>query len=288
MIGYLLPYHYFKGANLDQLAESAGRPDLKFFADSGAYTAATLGVPIDLNEYAVWLRQWQHRLDPYANLDVLFDVEASAANQRELEKLGLHPAPVWHLGEPVTVLREMVERHDFVAVGNMVSAAKRNPKLWNLLDLVHTIAADNDCGLHGFGLSSWPMIVRWPWRSVDSSSVGASFRYGRITVFDFYAKRWRSWNTGSEQAWHENGWLVREYGFDPAEFAGRTTLEQRLPMMRLAGATWARANEEVPDTNIYLVDSAHMSQGETRVSIYESGVRHQLARSQQRSAPASQ
>ena len=59
-------------------------------------------------------------------------------------------------------------------------------------------------------------------------------------------------------------------------------------MMRLAGATWARANEEVPDTDIYLVDSAHMSQGETRVSIYESGVRHQLARSQQRSAPASQ
>lgn len=280
MIGYLLSFFYFEKADLDQLATDAGVPNLKFFADSGAYSAATTGQPISLADYAVWLRRWQHRIDPYANLDVLFDVDASEANQLELEKLGLHPTPVWHLGEPLDLLREQTARYDFVAIGNMVTAGKRDPKLWNLLDLVHQIAADNDCGLHGFGLSTWPMIRRWPWRSVDSSSLGAAFRFGRVRLYDFYADRWLpAFKAADPAAWHQNGWLIREYGFDPAEFAGRSRKDLMVPLLRLAGATWAAADRAVPDTDIYLGDGVvgQQQEGKPRIHHYQRGVEQLVA-----------
>ena len=264
MIGYLLSFFYFENEDLDALLPAGS--DEKFFADSGAYSAHTLGSPINLADYAAWLRRWEHCLDPYANLDVTFDHRQGQVNQRELEKLGLAPIPVWHIGDPLANFREIAEGYEYAAIGNLVSRTKRDPKLWGLLDQVHEIAAANDCGLHAFGLSSWPMINRWPWRSVDSSSAGAGFRYGRVQLFDFYSKRWLGFHSADAAAWHQNGWLIREYGFDPAEFSGRSRKELYDPLVRLAGATWAKIDEAIPETNFYIVATAR-DQG-----VYREGV----------------
>ena len=274
MIGYLLSFFYFRDQDLDHLAALTGRPGVKFFADSGAFSAFTSGKPISRNEYATWLRTWSHVVDPYVNLDVKFDLPATLDNQQHLEGLGLHPAPVFHLGESLDLFREMVQRHDFVAIGNLTTGSKRDPKLWGLVDVLHGIAAEHSCGLHGFGLSSWPMVSRFPWKSVDSSSMGASFRYGSMKVWDFYSRRWISWRTGDSGAWHRHGWLLREYGFEPGEFAGRSRKEQLVPLMRLAGATWAKATEDLDGTNCYLVDLgfAQPCGGRARIEWYEQGV----------------
>lgn len=275
MIGYLCSFYFFAKADMRALAESSGRPGLKFFADCGAYSAHEAGEPVSLADYANWLRTWDEVLDPYVNLDVKYDWEAGEANQRELEGLGLRPTPVYHLGEPISLLREMCQRHDFVAIGNLTTGNKRDPKLWGAIDLVHGVAAEHGAGLHGFGLSSWPMVRRWPWRSVDSSSMGASFRYGRLSVYDPFAKRWKAWNTNDAAAWYRHGWLLREYGFEPAEFAGQSRRDQLVPLMRLAGATWARAAHDLDGTDVYLVDLGfpQVIEDKTRLAWYEQGVR---------------
>ena len=275
MINYLFSFFYFEDSDLDALAAACGRDGIKFFADSGAYSAVTTGKPVNLNNYAAWLRRWDHRLDPYVNLDVKYDWEAGEANQATLEKAGLHPTPVYHLGEPLDLLRKMCDQHDFVAVGNLTTTTKRDPKLWGTLDIVHNIAAERDTGLHGFGLSAWPLIVRWPWRSVDSSSMGASFRFGVVKLFNFYERRWiPGFRTFNDAAWHEHGWLLREYGFEPEEFRGRSRKELIVPLLRLAGATWAKVDEVVPETDFYLVDvaMAQPQEGEPRITHYERGV----------------
>lgn len=80
-------------------------------------------------------------------------------------------------------------------------------------------------------------------------------------------------------AWHQNGWLIREYGFDPAEFAGRSRKDLIVPLLRLAGATWAAADRAVPDTNIYLVDSVvgQQQEGKPRIHHYQRGVEQLVA-----------
>ncbi len=274
MVGYLLSFFYFKKVALDELAAATGRPGIKFFADSGAYSAHTTGEPVVLDDYAVWVKRWEHLLDPYVNLDVKFNSEAGQANQAHLERLGLTPAPVFHLGEPLDLLREMVERHDFVAVGNITGESRRDPKLWAALDQIHGIAAEANTGLHGFGVGHWPIIRRWPWRSVDSSSMGASFRYGVAHLFNPYEDRWVKFRTRETATWHRWGWLLREYGFEPGEFAGRSRKEQLIPLFRLAGATWARAAQAKPETDFYLVDLGfpQVYEDHPRITYYERGV----------------
>ena len=276
MLSYLFSFFYFEKADLAALAAATERDEIKFFADSGAFSAATTGKPVNLANYAAWLRKWDQLLDPYVNLDVKYDWKEGNRNQAKLEKMGLHPTPVFHLGEPLDLLREMCDQHDFVAIGNLTTSTKKDPKLWGLLDLIHTIAADRGTGLHGFGLSSWPLIDRFPWRSVDSSSMGASFRFGVVKLFDFYSKRWTpGFRTFNDAAWHEHGWLMREYGFDPSEFRGRSRKDLIVPLLRLAGATWAKVDEVVPETDFYLVDVAMQQpqEGAPRIAHYESGVR---------------
>jgi hypothetical protein len=281
VVGYLISFFYFGGTtDLDKLADSTGREGLQFFADSGAYSAHSRSAPVSLSEYAAWLRRWEHRLSHYINLDVKFDMEAGNANQAELERLGFTPAPVFHLGEPLDQLRDLCDRYDFVTVGNIVNTMKRDAKLWGLLDLVHAIAAERGTGLHGLGLSSWPLIRRWPWRSVDASSMGSGFRYGVVHLFDFHADRWRVFNAGEAHQWHRYGWLLREYGFDPAEFAGRDRKAQRVPLLRLAGATWQKVDEVVPGMDFYIVDGAFAAneEGTTRLAVYERGAAQQRDR----------
>lgn len=271
-LSYLLSFFYFKGQDLDELARATGRADLKFFADSGAFSALTTGTPVDIDEYAEWVQRWQHRISVYANLDVHFDWKAGEANQRHLEGLGLRPFPVFHLGEPLDVFRGMVEEYNLVAVGGNVGP--RHAGIWGLLDQLHGIAAEHGTGLHGFGIGNWNMIQRFPWASVDSSSPGSSFRYGLVFLFNPYEKRMVKFKSSDAAAWHRWGWLLREYGFDPDEFAGRTRKEQLIPLLRLAGAIWAKVAEAKPETDIYIVDLGfpQLFDGRMRIAHYEDGV----------------
>jgi hypothetical protein len=250
---YLLSYHYskVKGDDLSELGAALGDPETKFLMDSGAFSAHTLGVEISLDEYEADLRAWEHNLEGFLNLDVILDWEATMKNQMELERRGLEPIPVFHVGTPTHLFPEMAEKYDLIAIGNLTSANKRDPKLWSLLDDLHQIALENDCGLHGLGLVSWPLVRRWPWRSIDSSEWATALRFGNAALYNFYENRWIRLNSNLDQEWHRWGWLVREYGFDLEDFTGKIPTERRGALVSLAGAQWRKAEEALGGTICY-------------------------------------
>jgi hypothetical protein len=280
MFHYLLSYHYYKKTDLDELAEAAGDPELTFLADSGAFSAFTSGAEVTLDEYAVWLKRWQHRLHAYANLDILQDPAGSAANLQRLRDHGLDPMPVFHVGEPLDTFTACLESAPYVAVGGLVNASvrARDARLWRYLAGLHAEAQEAGVKLHGFGLSSWPLIRRFPWYSVDSSTPGLGYRYGVMKVYDPYGDRIVTWGLHDRKKWQKYGWLVREYGMRPEDFRG-TGPAIRGALIAISARSWAHAARQLADTRVYITDGAFGSgepshgKGAVRIGAFHDGNR---------------
>ena len=69
------------------------------FLDSGAFSAMTQGVKIDIYEYIDFIKEHEDVLEVYANLDVIGSAEGTWKNQMIMEEAGLKPLPVFHYGE---------------------------------------------------------------------------------------------------------------------------------------------------------------------------------------------
>lgn len=252
LLGFLFSYHYCKKVDMAELVAPLD-PKPPLFADSGAFSAHTLGGEISVDEYAEWIRKWDGLFGHYANLDVLTDYKQTAKNQRALERKGLTPVPVFHGGEPMRILKAMAEKYDYVALGG-IARFKNMPVLAGWLEQCFKIA-DGKCGLHGFGMTRWEMVQRFPWRSVDSSSIGSGYRYGSVKTYDPYSKRWITWRVADRPAWGRNGWLVREYGLTPDDFAVARSPECTRALIRLATRSMRKAIDDLAGQQIYLAEN---------------------------------
>lgn len=152
----------------------------KLFVDSGAFTKDKDS--IDIESYANFLKCNEQVIDLYANLDVIGDAKASFKNQIKLENLGLNPLPVFHYGNDIRRLQILLEKYDYIALGGMVPVAgdinalvKWLDKIWDLI-----LSTDANIKVHGFGVQSINIMKRYPWFSVDATSVHIIARYGGI------------------------------------------------------------------------------------------------------------
>lgn len=157
---------------------------IDLFLDSGAFSAKTQGVKIDIYEYINFIKENIDVINVYANLDVIGDPEKTAKNQRIMEKEGLNPLPVFHFGgDEEKYLKPMIKKYDYIALGGLVKAGN----LTAYLDRVFsTYLCDNNgtpkVKVHGFGLTSLKHMIRYPWYSVDSTSWVITGRLGGIYV----------------------------------------------------------------------------------------------------------
>jgi len=266
---FLLSYHYFKKEDLDALvATMPVRPMI--FADSGAYSAFSQGAEINIKEYAAWLKRWQHLFSVYVNLDVIRDPKATSQNQAILERMGLEPIPVFHTGTDFKHLDRLMKRYPYIALGGMVGAERKATLRWAAT--CHKRAQDYGSVFHGFGQTSMDNIMSIPWYSVDSSSWGGGFMYGRIDLWDNRNSRWRNCLIGNRASVAKVAPLIREHGFDPAVFADRT-LYHRSYAVRLAAVAWHRFEKflrqrhgpiplpnRADGTHIYLADTSGVNQ----------------------------
>lgn len=178
----LCSFHYFRNFDMEQAWKDLTTPEGPplIMADSGAFSAMTLGTEVSIPAYAAWLKQWMPYLQGgYATLDVIGDAVGTDRNTREIEEVhGLSPIPVVHVGAPMSTVGQLCERYPYVAVGGMVG--KKGPELerW----IVSTFVEAQRWGtlLHGFGQTRQTMIAKLPWYSVDSSSWGKGHRWGKI------------------------------------------------------------------------------------------------------------
>lgn len=229
----LISYHYFRTCDLDELfGRFHERP--RVFADSGAYSAQSLGARIDLKDYCAWLKRWAHWFTTYANLDVIGDAEATDANQRRMEDAGFSPLPAFHIGEPFSYLEDLCERYGYIGLGGMVGFGHA-PMKW--LVKCFRIARDSRMRsvFHGYGVNSVPVLRALPFYSADATSWGAGFTWGRTPVWDERARKMHNAILGDAKSVYAIAPLIRSYGYDPQEFA----LRERNDRSRIIGISAA-------------------------------------------------
>jgi hypothetical protein len=158
---------------------------VRIFIDSGAFSAKAKREKIDINKYIEFLKRYEHKLEAYANLDVIGDAEGTWKNHQLLKKAGLNPIPVFHMGEDYKWLEHYIDSgEEYIALGGLVIKDKcLTPYLDHLWSKYLT---DKDgwprVRVHGFGLTNFKLMWRYPWYSVDSTSWIMTSRNGHVFV----------------------------------------------------------------------------------------------------------
>ena len=228
----LLSYHYYKNVNLDRLLSRFPASPM-VFADSGAYSAHTQGVEVKIDEYAAWIKKWKKYITTYVNLDVIRDPEATAANQRYLERQGLTPIPVFHTGTDMKVLDELSEKYGYIALGGMVGVSGPTVLKWSATCFKRV--EKKDTVFHGFGQTRQDVIQQLPWFSVDSSSWTKAYRYGQLDCWT--GRKFAKADVGDREAVYKIASYIRQYGGDPEDFADRAKYH-RSKIIPIASASW--------------------------------------------------
>lgn len=169
-------YHYIgKGRYADRIRENGD----KVFLDSGAFSAFSLGVQVDLPAYCRWIQQNLDIVRVEDNslmasvLDGIGDPLQTYRNQLSMEELGVRPLPCFHYGEDERYLEYYMANYEYITIGGMVPIS--TPQLFHWLDRIWNKYLCDGSGkarikVHGFGLTSVPLMQEYPWYSVDSSS----------------------------------------------------------------------------------------------------------------------
>ena len=157
--------------------------ELIFFLDSGGFTAFTQGAKIDLDEYITFINKCD--ADYYAALDVIGNGPESLKNLKYMmEKLNLDKksklVPTFHYGDDWKYLDYYIENFEYVALGGMVGAHYKTLMKW--LDAVFSKYPNHK--YHGFGLTAYSLIFRYPFFSVDSTSWLQGQKFGCLIFPD--------------------------------------------------------------------------------------------------------
>jgi hypothetical protein len=174
---------------------------VELFLDSGAFSAWSQGKQINIQEYIAFIKAHLDSITVYANLDVIGDAEATWKNQMIMEKAGLKPLPVYHYGENIKWLQRILTKgYDYISLGGMVPISTGDLIHW--LDDLFTHYICDEKGMpkvkvHGFGLTSLRLMLRYPFYSVDSTSWVVTGRMGSIYIPKFRDNKW----IYSEDSW---------------------------------------------------------------------------------------
>ena len=232
----LVSFHYYKDVALDEVF---GDPQPNLMADSGAFSAATVGASIDLAEYAAWVQKWGFKR--YANLDVIGDASATLANQHTLEDKGLSPMPVFHVGEHWGYLEDYLDRYDYVALGGLVPYQMRPKAIMPWLIKAFKMLPEGK-GYHGFGTTGWTVMSSFPWVSVDSSSWGAGYRWGKVRLFSPIAGSFVDAKLGDPDSCFKHRNLIRLAGYEWEDLADRERNDRSM-IAAVSAASYLRAQE---------------------------------------------
>jgi len=163
------------------------------FLDSGAYSAKTLKIVINIQDYIKFIKRHEKIIEVYANLDVIGDPKATLENQKIMEGAGLHPLPVFHHPRSPShwkYLDYYVGRYKYIALGGITGE-----RAFTYFNTVFRNYICDDKGMpkvkvHGFGLTSLRLMLEYPWYSLDSTSWVITGRLGSIYVPMFRDGKW--------------------------------------------------------------------------------------------------
>lgn len=173
---------YYEIRNHDKMVQCIRDRGDKIFLDSGAYSAFTQGVEIDLRDYAQFIYDNQDIIITASNFDVIGAGMAKESRknlkilERELAKHGsrIRVQPVHHVKDPDKYLQSYIdEGYDYIFLGGMVPESTKTLRKWlNRMWGRHLTDAHGRpvVKVHGFGLTTESLMIDYPWYSVDSTS----------------------------------------------------------------------------------------------------------------------
>jgi len=181
-------WHYVgKQVYVDHMRRCGAR----VFLDSGAFSAYTLGVSLSVADYVDYIQRNMDiiRVEDGALmasvLDGIGDPLATYRNQLEMEARGVRPLPCFHAGEDERYLDYYVANYEYITLGGMVGASTAQLMTW--LDRVwnkHLVDGSGRAKIkvHGFGITSIPLMESYPWYSCDSSSWVQTAAFGGVML----------------------------------------------------------------------------------------------------------
>jgi hypothetical protein len=181
---YLESYHYVGNPRMVEKIKEEG---YRIFLDSGAFSAMTMGINIDINRYCDYIHENKDIIEMASVLDAIGDSDQTWRNQDYMERQGINPLPCFHYGEPTDVLDYYVKNYEYITIGGMVPISTPQLKIWlDRLWAEHLTHSDGrpKVKVHGFGLTSLPLMMRYPWYSVDSSTWVMWAKSGAILLPD--------------------------------------------------------------------------------------------------------
>ncbi|MEA3420777.1 MAG: hypothetical protein U9Q97_03765 [Acidobacteriota bacterium] len=166
---------------------------ISLFLDSGAFSAWSKGIEINIQEYISFIKQHEKYIDVYAVLDDILDPEKTLQNQKIMEDAGLKPLPCFHFGEDIKYIEYYLDNCDYIALGGMVPISSKDLSVW-LDNLFKNYICDKSgmpkAKVHGFGLTSLSLMFRYPWYSVDSTSWVIISHMGGVYVPRYKSGQW--------------------------------------------------------------------------------------------------
>lgn len=130
------------------------------------------------DRYASFMKAMEGRITLFANVDAIGNPDLTWEAQKYFEnEHGLRPMPVVHRGSHLRYLDRYIEKgYDYIGLGGFASGIGgwRGMREWCDRVFIHICPESNGfkpvVGLHGFAMTGWKGIRRWPWKSVDSTS----------------------------------------------------------------------------------------------------------------------
>lgn len=141
-----------------------------------------------MDKYVEFIKKYKAAIDIYANIDVIGSPELTWRNQKHMEKIhGLKPVPVVHLGTKMEYLRRYIQAgYKMIGLGGLVrKITNSTTKDW-LDDCFKIICPPPHylpiVKVHGFGMTRVGFFYRYPWWSVDATTVEQMSRWGKILI----------------------------------------------------------------------------------------------------------
>lgn len=128
-----------------------------------------------VDNYCQFIRKYKSAIDFYSVVDAIGFPEITSDVQQYMEsEYGLKPIPVVHYQTKMEWLKHYMKRgYDYIAIGGLVGNHNQDVCREWIDEVFHTISDPDgmpQVKLHGFGVTSWPLLLRYPWFSVDSAS----------------------------------------------------------------------------------------------------------------------
>lgn len=225
-MGYLIPfphnglvsYHYSSKMDLSLYGQWS------LIGDSGAFSALTQGVTIDIDALSDWAVKWQEagQLCWAAALDVIGDHNATHRNWLRMKGRGVKCVPTIHFPSPPKMIDDYAKDGvRFLGLGGQVGGNQASLMRWVVSVMRYARDTYPDMRFHGWGATSKGSL-QLPYYSVDSTSWYEGVMWGSTSLQDPRdpAKIHRLDHDGKDAFRPEMATLLSTYyGVDPASVA---------------------------------------------------------------------